>query len=150
VITTGITDNGEGSARSRIHVHRKEFIEGSTITPNYHVLGFDATGAITNQVQFGSTWDNIVDKSIKILSFMDVGGDKKFSSTQIRTLMTNIPDYAMLFINPVDKMTEVSKEHFRMAKSLQVPMIVILTHSDMVTPDQHREALSQVSASDLD
>lgn len=111
------------------------------------MLGFDATGAITNQVQFGSTWDNIVDKSIKILSFMDVGGDRKFSSTQVRTLMTNIPDYAMLFINPTDKITEVTREHFRMAKSLQIPMIVILTHSDTVTSDQHREALSEVNLS---
>jgi GTPase len=117
---------------------------GETSAPNCHIIGFDSTGAITNHKNFNNSWESIVDTSIKIMSFMDVGGDKKYSTSMLKTLMTNKPDYVMLFINPLTKLSAVTKEHFRTARALQIPMVIVITHLDMITNERPQEIMAEV------
>ena len=48
VLTTGVIDDGKGSARSKVHNHLKEIIEGKTTSVYHHILGFNAEGEVTN------------------------------------------------------------------------------------------------------
>ena len=48
VLTLGAIDDGKGSARSKVHNHLKEIIEGKTTSVYHHILGFNAEGEVTN------------------------------------------------------------------------------------------------------
>lgn len=137
-------DNGKGLARFGVASNKVSLMTGETSAPNCHIIGFDSTGAITNHKSFNNSWENIVDTSIKIMSFMDVGGDRKYSTSMLKTLMTNKPDYVMLFINPMNPVSDATKEHFRMARALQIPMIVVITHQDKMTPERLYEVMAEV------
>ncbi len=48
------------------------------------ILGFDTNGKITNQGLFGSlNWAEIVEISSKIITFIDVSGQKKYTKTMV-------------------------------------------------------------------
>lgn len=135
-------------ARFGVASNKVSLMTGETSAPNCHIIGFDSTGAVTNHKSFNNSWENIVDNSIKIMSFMDVGGDRKYSTSMLKTLMTNKPDYVMLFINPMTPESDATKEHFRMARALQIPMIVIITHHDKMSPERLYEVMAEVNSYD--
>lgn len=109
------------------------------------MIGFDAQGAITNHTALNRSWDAVVDASVKIVSFRDVGGHQKYSKSLVRTFMLNMPDYAMLVINPLKGVTETTEEHFRLATALQIPTFVVITHSDKMKADKLDEVLTEVT-----
>jgi len=125
-------------------------LTGVTSSQAISLIGFDAQGAITNHTALNRSWDAVVDASVKIVSFRDVGGQQKYSKTLVRTFMLNMPDYAMLVINPLKGVTETTEEHFRLATALQIPTFIVITHSDKLTLDKLDEVLISVATSDPD
>ena len=73
-MTSGKLDDGKGLSRLNILNHKHEVLTGVTSSQTYSVLGFDASGAITNHTSLSRNWDTVVENSVKIVSFKDVGG----------------------------------------------------------------------------
>lgn len=144
MLSSGKLDDGQGLARLNVLNHKHEVLTGVTSSQAISLIGFDAQGAITNHTALNRSWDAVVDASVKIVSFRDVGGHQKYSKSLVRTFMLNMPDYAMLVINPIKGVTETTEEHFRLATALQIPTFIVITHSDKLTHDKLDEVLINV------
>lgn len=61
---------------------------GRTTSISQHVLGFDGFGNVSNVTSLGymKTLDEIFDSSVKIISFIDIGGSNKSSKLLARGL----------------------------------------------------------------
>ena len=82
---------------------------------------------------------------MKIISFRDVGGHQKYSKTLVRTFMTNMPDYAMLVINGCkEKIGNTTKEHFRLANALQIPIFIVITHLDRMSQTKIEDLMADI------
>src|SRR3989338_6554528 len=97
VLTRGELDNGRGSARSNIFVHKHELETGRTSSISHQIMGYDSKGNMVNEGKLNQqTWSEIVDKSSKICTFMDMAGHEKYLKTTVYGMTGNIPDYVCL------------------------------------------------------
>lgn len=138
VLVSGKPDNGKGSARNNVFRHPHEFLSGKTSCLSHQILGFDGTGRVTNNNQIGKrklTWAQIVEASQKILTFIDVGGSKKYFRTLVQGLSSTRPDYGMLCIGADAVDTQTTHEHFKLAKALDIPIFIVMTKADLLTDE---------------
>ena len=99
VLISGRKDNGKGLARNEIHKHYSEISKGKTTSMYQHILGFNSSGEITNLSEFGSvSWPQIMEKSSKVITFIDVGGNEKYSKTLVQGMCVH-PDYALIVVD---------------------------------------------------
>ena len=65
-----------------------------------HILGFNSSGEVTNLSKFGTgSWPQIMEDSSKVIHFIDVGGNEKYSKTLVRGLCIHYPDYALIVVD---------------------------------------------------
>ena len=76
VLKSGEKDDGKGYARVKVFTHKHEFMTGATQTKSHHVISFDSHGKLNNQQNMMSL-EKWLDKTNKLLTFIDVGGHKK-------------------------------------------------------------------------
>jgi GTPase len=101
------------------------------------ILGYSSTSMpILSSTSQGSgrklTWEEISEKSSKIISFIDLAGHERYLRTTVFGLTGCAPDYIMLMVGGNAGLIGMSKEHLGIAVSLGVPVIVIITKIDMV------------------
>jgi GTPase len=54
VLISGQDDDGKGLARVHVHKHFSEILDGKTTSMYQHILGFTASGEVTNLSKFGN------------------------------------------------------------------------------------------------
>jgi GTPase len=67
---------------------------------------------------------------------IDVGGHKKAEKQLVSSLCSFFPEYAILVLSALT--VKLNPEPIRLAKIFNLPMIVVVTHIDVSTPDQLR------------
>lgn len=95
VLTQGELDNGRGSARLNMFRHRHEIQSGRTSCISHEALGFDTQGNITNLLDM-MTAEEIVEKSSKLVTFMDLAGHRRYLKTTVQALTGYSPHHAMV------------------------------------------------------
>eukprot|EP00743_Colponemidia_sp_Colp-15_P004948 GILK01005333.1.p1 GENE.GILK01005333.1~~GILK01005333.1.p1 ORF type:complete len:617 (+),score=118.15 GILK01005333.1:101-1951(+) len=134
VLTGNRLDNGKGLARMNVFRHKHEVQNGRTSSISHQILGFDTEGKVTNHNTFGPlTWEEIVEDSAKILTFLDLAGDEKYFKTTVRGLCGQMPDYAMLLVAADVGVTPTTEEHIGIALSLAVPIFIVVTKVDIAS-----------------
>jgi GTPase len=84
VLVGGKTDDGSGLVRCNVAKHRHEKFSGTTSSINQQIIGFDAKGNITNKSLFGLLdWPEILELSSKVIRFVDVSGQEKYSKSMV-------------------------------------------------------------------
>ena len=99
------------------------------------ILGYSSTSVpiLTSQTSGRKlTWEEISEKSSKIISFIDLAGHEKYLRTTVFGLTGCAPDYVMLMVGGNAGLIGMSKEHLGIAVSLGVPVMVVITKIDMV------------------
>lgn len=99
------------------------------------ILGYSSTSIpILNPQVSGRklTWEEISEKSSKIISFIDLAGHERYLRTTVFGLTGCAPDYIMLMVGGNAGLIGMSKEHLGIAVSLGVPVVVVVTKIDMV------------------
>jgi len=99
------------------------------------ILGYSSTSApiLTSQVSGRKlTWEEISEKSSKVVSFIDLAGHERYLRTTVFGLTGCAPDYIMLMVGGNAGLIGMSKEHLGIAVSLGVPVMVVITKVDMV------------------
>ncbi|CAO3641725.1 unnamed protein product [Mucor hiemalis] len=144
----GAKDNGRGRARLNLLRHRHELESGRSSSISHEIIGYDSEGKLINYATTNvSTWEQICESSSKIVTFLDTCGYPKYLRTTISGLMGYAPDYACLVIaGNAGGVTEMTKEHLSIAVMLDVPVLVVITKSDIATQDQLRRTLSSLLA----
>ena len=105
------------------------------------ILGYTSTSAPVLSSQASGrklTWEEISERSSKVISFIDLAGHERYMRTTVFGLTGCAPDYVMLMVGGNAGLIGMSKEHLGIAISLGVPVMVIITKIDMVSLSQSK------------
>ena len=131
-LTTGEKDNGRGLSRSSIFNYSHELKTGRTSSIAHHILGFNSKGEIVNnQGIIKSSWNDIVQKSFKIISFIDLAGHEKYLKTTITGLSSSFSDFCIIIVAANDGMQPITKEHIFLCVILKIPFIIVISKIDI-------------------
>ena len=131
-LTTGQKDNGRGSARSSVFNYIHELKTGRTSSIAHQILGIDYEGKVVNYQGVNKlSWSDIVQKSAKIISFLDLCGHEKYLKTTILGLASSFPDLCMIMIDANNGIKPMTKEHIFLCVTLKIPFIIVISKIDI-------------------
>ncbi|ORZ14744.1 P-loop containing nucleoside triphosphate hydrolase protein [Absidia repens] len=147
VLTKGILDDGRGKARVNLFRHPHEIESGRTSSVGGEILGFNSKSQVV--VSPGNTgrkltWDEVMDKASKILSFVDLAGHEKYLKTTVFGMTGNFPEFVMLLVGGNAGVIGMAKEHLGLALSLGIPLFVVVTKIDRTPPNVLAETLKNL------
>ena len=79
------------------------------------------------------------------MNFIDLAGDQKYLRTTAYGLSGYSPHYAALVVSAYSGVTPMTEEHIRLATALQVPLLIVVTKTDICNIAQ-----TQATLEDLD
>lgn len=113
-LSTNILDDGRGSARDTVCIHDHEKKSGRTSDISTRIVKFS---------------------NGKTITLVDLCGHEKYFSTTASGISGSHPDYALVIISPARGVEKMTKEHFRMVMSYNIPVCFVITHIDMALED---------------
>jgi len=112
-LVSGKLDDGNGLTRALVCKYKHEIKSGKTSAISTHsVKNFNKT-----------------DKS---MIFVDLCGHRKYLKTTLFGVMGYFPDYAILIVGGNRGILEMTREHIKILYHLKIPMIVIITKTDLI------------------
>merc|ERR1719410_1545789 len=155
VLTSGLFDDGRGSARSRILRHNHEQANGRTSCSSQHILGFSSKKKPIHQpIAISATpkqktiaWSTVFSQSSNIVTFIDLAGHEKYLKTTISGLTGCFPDYAFIVVGANMGISKMTREHIQVAVALDIPLFVVITKIDIAPKnvlDQTKKSLSRL------
>ena len=150
VLTKGGLDDGRGRARVDLFRHKHEIETGRTSSVGTEVMGFHANGTPVVElhdadvVQRKVSWEDICEKSAKVISFIDLAGHERYLKTTVFGMTSALPDYVMLMVGANAGLVGMSKEHLGIALALGIPVAVVITKVDMCPPHILERTMQQV------
>ncbi len=137
-LTTGIKDNGRGLSRSYVFNFAHELKSGRTSSIAHQILGLDYEGKVVNYQGINKlSWGEIVKKSAKIISFLDLCGHEKYIRTTILGLTSSFPDICMIMIDANNGVKPMTKEHIFLCVTLKIPFIIVVSKIDICKDRQN-------------
>ncbi|XP_026480874.1 GTP-binding protein 2-like [Ctenocephalides felis] len=145
VLTQGQLDNGRGRARLNMFRHLHEVQSGRTSSISHEILGFDSQGNIINyNYSEMMTAEEICDMSAKLITFMDLAGHRKYLRTTVQGLTGYSPHHAMLVVSGSVDIGSMAHEHLALVIALDVPVFIVITKIDLISPSETINELSTV------
>ncbi|CAF1032348.1 unnamed protein product, partial [Brachionus calyciflorus] len=132
VLTHDELDNGNGRARLNLLRHTHEIQTGHTSSISNEIMGFNNSSEVEN---FGNcrTAEEILEKSCKLITFIDLAGHSKYMKTTIKGLTTYTPDFTMLVINANNGIVGTTKEHLGFSIALGLKIFLVINKIDQVS-----------------
>ncbi|MCS7118588.1 MAG: GTP-binding protein [Archaeoglobaceae archaeon] len=145
-LITGMPDDGDGATRIFLDILKHEIERGLSAELSFAVLGFK-DGKILRLKNPMSKEEKarIVEKSEKIVSFVDTVGHEPWLRTTIRGLLGQKIDYGLLVVAANDGVMRTTREHLGILLAMELPVIVAITKIDMVGGERVNEVISQLS-----
>lgn len=147
VLISGKSDNGSGSARVNVLTHRHEFEnKGRTSDISYRMMGFDSKGDYINGRYRRYDAKNIASNSSKVVTFVDLAGQREFITTTAAAMTSSLPDYGMLMVNSSSgiDIKDTTKDHIELFNSYNIPFITVFTMSDITTKQRGKETFQKL------
>jgi elongation factor 1-alpha len=137
-LVTGHPDDGEGGTRSFLDVQPHEVERGLSADLSYGVYGFDEVGTPIRMDNPDRKDDRaaVVREADRLVSFVDTVGHEPWLRTTIRGLVGQKLDYGLLVVAADDGPTKTTREHLGILLATELPTIVAITKTDMVTDEQ--------------
>ena len=127
-LATGDRDDGRGHARAFVLRHCHEI---------------EADGQTSDMVELTVKEDPSV-------ALIDLAGSEKYLKTTIFGLTARFPDAALLVVDARDcrrkKLRRMTLEHLGVAVALDLPVIFVLTHADLLKSGLRQAAIDKVSS----
>lgn len=136
-LVTGEADDGEGGTRAYLDVQPHEAERGLSADLSYAAYGFseDKINHMDNPNR-NSDRSQIVENSDKVISFVDTVGHEPWLRTTIRGLVGQRLDYGLIVVAADDGVTQTTREHLGLLIATDLPVIVAITKTDMVTDER--------------
>eukprot|EP01063_Lacrimia_lanifica_P033573 TRINITY_DN6007_c0_g1_i1.p1 TRINITY_DN6007_c0_g1~~TRINITY_DN6007_c0_g1_i1.p1 ORF type:complete len:622 (+),score=238.41 TRINITY_DN6007_c0_g1_i1:63-1928(+) len=147
VLTTGELDNGRGSTRQSVFVHRHEIETGRTSAISQQLIGFDSTGHVVNHgagMHHALSPQEIVERSSKVVTLFDLAGHEKYLKTTVFGMTGCAPDYAALVLSANNGIQRMTKEHLGLSLALKMPVFTVITRIDACPEAVYKNTLSDV------
>ncbi|KAL9939049.1 hypothetical protein V8E36_001862 [Tilletia maclaganii] len=157
VLTKGGLDDGRGRARVHCFRHKHEVESGRTSSVSMEICGFDSSGEpVYNPAAAGKggstdepirklSWEEICERSAKVVTFIDLAGHEKYLKSTVFGLTGCLPDYVLLMVGANAGLIGMSKEHLGIALALSVPVAVVVTKIDMCPPNILEQTIKQLT-----
>jgi GTPase len=113
-LTSGILDDGRGSARLKIARHQHEKDSGKTSDITSRILKFP---------------------NGKTATLIDLCGQDKYFTTTATGIAGMWPDYAIVVISPSRGIVPMTRQHFKMLMSFNIPILIVITRVDMAVEE---------------
>lgn len=99
------------------------------------IMGFDTTGKIISSDVPGRklSWEEIGKRAAKTITFTDLAGHERYLRTTVFGLLSSSPNYCLLMVAANNGLIGMSKEHLGIALALNVPVMVVITVSEVVS-----------------
>lgn len=123
VLTKNVKDDGAGLARKLVmrFPHELEKGQTSSVTQNHMVL-----------------------KNGRTVTFVDLAGHQKYLKTTMRGLNGYNIDYSIVLISAKQGITEMTKEHIKVARCLNHPTIIIITKIDIAPEHLYKHCIKEL------
>jgi len=145
VLTKGMPDDGRGSARLRVFNYPHEATNGRTSSIGHEIMGFDENGKQMFADRFvqnkNKYWAEVVKKSKKVITLLDLCGHEKYLKTTMFGLVGMVPDYSMIIVGSNMGISRMTKEHLGITLALKIPFFVVLTKIDMCPENVYKETM---------
>lgn len=133
-LTRGAVDDGRGSGRYSIARHQHERESGVTSSITHEILGYTSEGKLVRSSDDAPlTWEQITQRSSKIIHFLDTCGHRKYWKTTIRALTSYLPDYACFCIGfgKTAGVTQATIDQMNFLVQWNIPFFICLTRADL-------------------
>lgn len=137
-LVTGDSDDGKGSIRSYLDVQPHEIRRGLSADLSYAVYGFTDNNKPIHLTDPNRNQERsrVVEKSDKLVSFVDTVGHEPWLHTTIRGLVGQRLDYGLLVVSAEEGPTDTTQEHLGVLLAMGLPTIVAITKTDLVEEEQ--------------
>ncbi|MCS4541215.1 MAG: GTP-binding protein [Euryarchaeota archaeon] len=137
-LITGELDDGAGKTRLFLDVLPHEIERGLSADLSFTVYGFNNDGTPIHLKNPLNKFEeaSIVEKSSKLISFVDTVGHEPWLRTTIRGLVGSKLDYGLLTIAADDGATHVSREHLGILLAMEIPVVIVITKIDRVSEER--------------
>jgi len=130
-LKSGHLDDGDGSARSKIMIHKHEIDSGRTSTISSHLLGFDHEMNPLVASNPGAKIDaSIAAKAATLVTLVDLAGHEKYLKTTIHGMSSGMIDYALVLVNSRQPPTHMTHHHINLAIACSIPTVIVMTKTD--------------------
>ncbi|XGI83616.1 GTPBP1 family GTP-binding protein [Halorutilales archaeon Cl-col2-1] len=147
-LVTGTPDDGDGSTRVYLDVQPHEMDRGLSADLSYGVYGFESGSeepVRMNNPLSKRERSSVVENSEKLVSFVDTVGHEPWLKTTIRGIMGQKLDYGLVTVAADDGPTHITREHLGILLAADLPTIVAVTKSDLVSDDRIEEVEDEVA-----
>jgi len=145
VLAKGIADDGRGGARSKVFNFNHEAKNGRTASIGQEIMGFDENGNQVLAERFVQSknkyWPEVVSKSKKVVTLLDLCGHEKYLKTTMYGLVGMVPDYVMIVVGANMGISRMTREHLGVTLALKIPFFVVLTKTDMCPDNIYNETM---------
>ncbi|MCJ1474870.1 hypothetical protein MMC13_003530 [Lambiella insularis] len=147
VLVKGNLDDGRGKARVNLFRHKHEIESGRTSSVGMEIMGFDTHGEVVASNVPGRklSWEEIGNRSAKVISFTDLAGHERYLRTTVFGLLSSSPNYCLLMVAANNGLIGMSKEHLGIALALNVPVMVVITKIDICPPHILQNTITQLT-----
>jgi elongation factor 1-alpha len=144
-LVTGAPDDGQGATRRFLDVQPHEVERGLSADLSYAVYGHGAGGPIhLRNPHRKDERAEVVRAADRVVSFVDTVGHEPWLRTTIRGLVGQRLDYGLLVVAADDGPTRTTREHLGILLAMELPTVVAITKTDMVTDAQTAEVVGAV------
>lgn len=77
-----------------------------------------------------------MESGAKIFTFIDIGGHEKHKQKVYSTLTSVYPDYILLVVSAAQGVTATTEHHLKLALLSEIPIVIVITHRDLITENQ--------------
>uniref|UniRef100_M4B6E6 Elongation factor Tu, chloroplastic n=1 Tax=Hyaloperonospora arabidopsidis (strain Emoy2) TaxID=559515 RepID=M4B6E6_HYAAE len=154
VLLSGCLDDGAGLARMQVCRHRHELENGCTSSVSEHTIAVAADGTFRcmdkfDTCDFGDNDKEEVESQAarrqdRLITLSDLAGHKKYLKSTASGLASHFSDYAMLVIDAVRGVRDMTREHVKIAAALNVAIFVVITKTDQVVGERIQQVLVEV------
>jgi elongation factor 1-alpha len=124
VCTTGVLDDGRGSARATVAKHKHEIDAGKTSDISTRILKLEGGKALT---------------------FIDLCGHEKYLKTTARGISGHFPDYGCIIVSPQREVTIVTPQHYKLLLSQNIPVFIIISRVDVTLEASYKSTREKIT-----
>jgi elongation factor 1-alpha len=146
-LVTGQADDGQGGTRGFLDVQPHEIERGLSADLSYAVYGFDDGDPVRmDNPHRKQDRARIVEEADRLVSFVDTVGHEPWLRTTIRGLVGQRIDYGLLVVAADDGPTRTTREHLGILLATELPTIVAVTKTDLVSEERIEEVSREIES----
>ncbi|MFA9517480.1 GTPBP1 family GTP-binding protein [Halopenitus sp. H-Gu1] len=146
-LVTGQADDGQGGTRGFLDVQPHEIERGLSADLSYAVYGFEDEDPVRmDNPHRKQDRARIVEEADRLVSFVDTVGHEPWLRTTIRGLVGQRIDYGLLVVAADDGPTRTTREHLGILLAMELPTIVAVTKTDLVSEDRIEEVTREIES----